>query len=53
MIKNENIKITVLTSLYNCINYLPTFLEYVAKIDNKDEIEVLLLHNAQIGRAHV
>ncbi len=38
--------ITVLTSLYNCIQYLPGYLKYVDAIDNKDDVEILLLHNA-------
>lgn len=39
-------KITVLTSLYNCINYLDFFFQHLERIENKEEIEVLLLHNA-------
>lgn len=40
------IKITVITSLYNCYNYIQSFLQQVALICNKDECEFLLLHNA-------
>jgi GT2 family glycosyltransferase len=40
------IKITVITSLYNCIDYLNGFFDVVEQIQNKDEIEFLLLHNA-------
>ena len=40
------IKISVITSLYNCINYLKGYFEAVEKIVNKEECEYLLLHNA-------
>jgi glycosyltransferase involved in cell wall biosynthesis len=40
------IKISVITSLYNCSKYLPGYFEAVEKIPNKEECEFLLLHNA-------
>ena len=39
-------KISVLTSLYNCKNFLEGYFQALAKIEGKDQIEVLLLHNA-------
>jgi len=42
----ENKKISVLTSLYNCENFLQGYFEALAKIEGKEQIEVLLLHNA-------
>jgi len=39
-------KISVLTSLYNCENFLQGYFHALAKIEGKDHIEVLLLHNA-------
>jgi len=39
-------KISVLTSLYNCENFLQGYFDALAKIEGKDQIEVLLLHNA-------
>ena len=41
-----NPKVTVLTSLYNCKNYLNNFFDHVAKIERSENIEILLLHNA-------
>ncbi|MCL1938896.1 MAG: glycosyltransferase [Candidatus Azobacteroides sp.] len=43
---NENIKISVLTSLYNCENFLQNYFDALAKIEGKDQIEILILHNA-------
>lgn len=40
------VKITIITSLYNCSKYLKGYFEAVAKIVNKEECEFLLLHNA-------
>lgn len=42
---NSNIKITVITSLYNCINYLDGYFDNLTKLSNTNNIEVLLLHN--------
>ncbi len=42
----DKIKITVITSLYNCIKYLNGYFDAVEQILNKDEVEFLLLHNA-------
>ena len=42
----KTIKISVLTSLYNCERFLQDYLRALAKIEGKDQIEVLLLHNA-------
>jgi glycosyltransferase involved in cell wall biosynthesis len=42
---NSNIKITVITSLYNCINYLDGYFNSLSKLSNTNNIEVLLLHN--------
>ena len=39
-------RITIISSLYNCISYLESFLEAVDTITNKDEIEMLLIHNS-------
>ena len=39
-------KISILTSLYNCENFLQDYFEALAKIEGKEQIEVLLLHNA-------
>ncbi|MFN8367786.1 MAG: glycosyltransferase [Candidatus Kapaibacterium sp.] len=39
-------KISVITSLYNCSKYLKGYLESVALISNIEGVEVLLLHNA-------
>ncbi len=41
-----NPKITVLTSLYNCKNYLNSFFKHVTQIEDSENIEILLLHNA-------
>jgi glycosyltransferase involved in cell wall biosynthesis len=38
-------KISVLTSLYNCENFLSDYLNALAQIEGKEQIEVLLLHN--------
>lgn len=43
---NRKIKISVLTSLYNCEAFLPNYLAALERIEGKDIIEVLLLHNA-------
>jgi len=45
-IKNRSKKISVLTSLYNCENFLQGYFQALAKIEGKEQIEVLLLHNA-------
>ena len=42
----KNKKISVLTSLYNCENFLQGYFHALAKIRGKEKIEVLLLHNA-------
>lgn len=42
----EKCKITILTSLFRCEEYLDSFLHYVDQIDGKDITEILLLHNA-------
>jgi len=42
----NNKKISVLTSLYNCETFLRDYLEALANIKGKEQIEVLLLHNA-------
>ena len=39
-------KITVLTSLYKCERYLQAYFDRIRQIDNQEEIEILLLHNA-------
>lgn len=39
-------KITVLTSLYKCQKYLQGYFDRVRQIDNLEDIEILLLHNA-------
>jgi glycosyltransferase involved in cell wall biosynthesis len=39
-------KVTVLSSLYNCEAFLPSFLKALTAIEGKDALEVLLLHNA-------
>ena len=39
-------KISVLTSLYNCESFLQNYFHALAKIEGKEQIEVLLLHNA-------
>ena len=44
--KDSSTKITVLSSLFHCEQYLETFLGYVAKLDNQNRVELLLLHNA-------
>ncbi len=38
-------RITVISSLYNCQQYLEGYFEAVQKITNKYEIEILLIHN--------
>jgi len=40
------LKVTVITSLYNCEKYLQGYFTAVNKIINKEECEFLLLHNA-------
>jgi len=42
----KNKKISVLTSLYNCENFLQDYFNALIKIEGKEQIEVLLLHNA-------
>ena len=42
----NNIKVTVITSLFKCERYLQGYFEAVEKIINKNECEFLLLHNA-------
>lgn len=39
-------RITVITSLFNCLQYLEGYFEAVGRIQNKNEIEILLIHNA-------
>lgn len=41
-------RITVITSLFNCVQYLESYLEELKKIHNPSEIEILLLHNAPL-----
>lgn len=41
-----SIKITVITSLFNCLKYLQGYFDAVERIINKTECEFLLLHNA-------
>ena len=41
----QNVRISVLTSLYNCKRYLSGYFEHLARVLNLEEIEVLLLHN--------
>lgn len=43
---NLDIKITVLTSLFNCTKYLDGYFNCLSKLNNTQNIEVLLLHNA-------
>lgn len=44
---NQNkTKISILTSLYNCGNYIELFLQHALQCRNLHEIEILLLHNA-------
>lgn len=43
---NSNIKITVITSLFNCIKYLDGYFNSLSKLNNTNNIEVLLLHNS-------
>lgn len=38
--------ITVITSLYNCAQYLEGYFNAVKKITNLNEVEILLMHNA-------
>jgi glycosyltransferase involved in cell wall biosynthesis len=39
-------RISVLTSLYNCESFLQGYFEALSKIEGKEQIEILLLHNA-------
>lgn len=39
-------KVTVLTSLYNCHQFLEGYFKALEKIENSSEMEVLLLHNS-------
>ena len=41
----KKIRISVLTSLYNCENFLPGYFDALDRIEGKEQIEVLLLHN--------
>lgn len=43
---NPDIKITVLTSLFNCIKYLDGYFDCLSNLNNTQNIEILLLHNA-------
>ena len=43
---NSNIKITVITSLFNCSRYLDGYFNSLSKLNNTNDIEVLLLHNS-------
>lgn len=38
-------RITVITSLFNCQQYLQGYFRAVEQIENKNEIEILLIHN--------
>lgn len=42
----DMIKISIITSLYNCSEFLPGYFKAVDEIVNKHECEFLLLHNA-------
>jgi glycosyltransferase involved in cell wall biosynthesis len=42
----KNKKISVLTSLYNCESFLQGYFDALTTIEGKEQIEVLLLHNA-------
>lgn len=42
---NNHVKISVLTSLYRCEQFLEDYFKHLLKINGTDEIEVLLLHN--------
>ena len=42
----KNPKITVITSLFNCAQYLEGYFKCIASLKYKDELEILLLHNA-------
>ncbi|KAA6302320.1 MAG: hypothetical protein EZS26_001433 [Candidatus Ordinivivax streblomastigis] len=42
----QPVKISVLTSLYNCEHFLSDYLKALSTIEGKEQIEVLLLHNA-------
>lgn len=42
---SSDIKITVLTSLFNCSKYLDGYFNCLTKLNNTNNIEVLLLHN--------
>ena len=42
----KNKKISVLTSLYNCESFLQDYFHALTQIEGKEQIEVLLLHNA-------
>lgn len=39
-------KISVLTSLFNCLDFLEGYFDAVKNINNQDDIEILLLHNS-------
>ena len=39
-------RVTVITSLFNSFQYLEGYFEAVGNLGNKDEIEILLIHNA-------
>ena len=41
----ENIKISVITSLYKCAPFLESFLLHYSKIDNLQECELVIIHN--------
>ena len=43
-------KISVLTSLYNCEVFLKGYFRALATIEGKEQIEVLLLHNAPVEK---
>ena len=42
---NDKVKISVLTSLYHCEQYLEDFFHYLSEIKGVNQIEMLLLHN--------
>ena len=41
----ENINISVITSLYKCVQFLEDFLLHYSKIDNLQECELVIIHN--------
>ncbi|MDR2692350.1 MAG: glycosyltransferase, partial [Dysgonamonadaceae bacterium] len=41
----HHVKISVLTSLYRCEQFLEGYFKYLSEINGTDKMEVLLLHN--------